>query len=110
MSFAKKASDHVPYAQDQGLKYLSGAAKAGVTVIPLLITQSGAAPLVVTFASLDLPNMADADYVVITSGETASVTTVDESTKTVSGFNVLGGLNTEIHNIVVIGRVSGQAA
>lgn len=110
MTFPKTADKHIPYCADQGLKHLVGATKPGVSIQTLKKTQSGAAPLVVDLEAEGLETMADANYVVLTGGETAARTTVDESTITKTGFNVLGGANAEVHHLVIIGRVKGQAA
>ena len=91
------------------MDYLTGAAKAGVSIQSFKVTQSGAAPLVVNFEALGLPNMANADYVVITGGETASRTTVDESAITAAGFEVLAGADTEVHHLLVVGTLKRQA-
>jgi len=73
-------------------------------------TLSGAAPHSVTFAGASLPDMADANYGVMVNGETASSTHVDESTKTTTGFDILGGADTEVVHIVVFGRLEGMPA
>lgn len=108
-AFPKKISDYVPPFKDQGIDYVAAANAAGVGIQAALVTQSGAAPLVVDLEAIGLKKMADTNYVVISQVEGAAVT-VDESTKTVDGFNVLGGSDTEVHNLLVIGRLQGQVA
>jgi hypothetical protein len=69
------------------------------------VLQSAAAPLVINFALLGLPDMKDRDYRVFTDGETAARTFVDQSSKEQMGFSVLGGAIAETHHILVHGNV-----
>ena len=80
-------------------------AKVNDKLFSFKVTQSGAAPLVVNFAALGLPNMKDTDYRILPTGETAARTTVDESTIAKTGFNILGGADTEVHHIWIDGQV-----
>jgi hypothetical protein len=105
---AKKASDYIPYCADQGMEYLAGAGAAGMTVQAKQVTQVGAAPFSVDLEAQGMMPMANASYVVIVQGETASRVTVDQSTIAVGGFDVLGGADTEVLHLVVIGTVAGQ--
>lgn len=105
----KKLSDYIPPLKEQGMDYLAAAHKAGVTVQQKKITQSGAAPLVVDLEAEGLLPMFDTNYVVLTGGETAVRTTVDESSMTKNGFDVLGGADTEVHHLLVVGRTLNQA-
>lgn len=104
----KKLSNYMPPLKEQGMDYLAAAAQAGVGIQGKLITQSGAAPLVVDLEALGMSPMADTDYVVVSQVE-GLTPSVDESTKTKTGFNVLGGVDTSVHNLMVIGRLKGQA-
>ena len=99
-----------PVLANQNVDYLVAAAESGVAMQAINITQAGAAPLVVNFAARGLANMANANYVVFAGGETAARVFVDESTKTPTGFNVLGGANTEVINLIIVGRLAGQRA
>lgn len=111
-SFSKNTTvGGFPYGADQGMPFIAGAAKSGVTVIPLLLTATTTS-LAVKFADQGLPNMANAKYVVIAQSEAAgseSGLVVDESTKTTSGFTILGTANTEVVNILVVGTLAGQS-
>jgi len=107
---AKKASDYMPFLHDQGIEHLAGAAEAGITVQAKQVTQSGAAPFSVDLEAVGMKKMANTSYVVIVQGETASRATVDQSTIAVGGFDVLGGADTEVLHLVVIGTVDGQLA
>lgn len=109
MGNPKEAKDYIPYAADQGIAYLAGAAKAGVSIQAKQITQVGAAPCVVDLEDEGLSPMADTDYVVIVQGETAAAVMVDQSTMTVNGFNILGGADTEVLHVLIVGCVKGQA-
>ena len=104
----KKLSDHMPPLKEQGMDYLAAAARAGVGIQAKLITQSGVAPLVVDLEAEGMSPMADTNDVVISQVE-GKACTVDESTKTKTGFNVLLGGDTEVHNLLVIGTLAGQA-
>jgi len=104
----KRASDQIPYCKDQGIPYLAGAAQAGVSVQYAQVTQSGASPYSVDLEAWGMAKMGNTSYVVIAQGETASRVTVDQSTMTVDGFDVLGGIDAEILHLVVIGRIAEQ--
>lgn len=110
MATPRKASDYIPILKNQGIDDVVAANGQGVGMQSFKVTQAGAAPLVVNFETLGLKKMANADYTVLTGGETAALTTVDESTITTEGFNVLGGADTEVHHITVVGTLAGQAA
>ena len=110
MGFAKKIGDYIGILKDQGLDYLAGAAKAGVSVQSKQITQAGASPFTVSFSAQGMSDMADTSYTVTVNGETAAATSVDQSTIATTGFDVIGGADTEVLHIVVIGRLKGQAA
>ncbi len=51
--------------------------------------------------------MKDANYTVIVQIEGATAT-VDESTKTSGSFDVLGGADTNVLNLLIIGRTADQ--
>lgn len=63
---------------------------------------------VVLFSTYGVPNMANTSYQVLVNGETASATHVDETTKTVLGFSILGGGSSEVMHVVVVGRFAGM--
>lgn len=109
-SFAKRADDQIPYCHDQGMPYLTGAAKAGVSLQAKQKTLSGAAPHVFTFATEGFEDMANTAYAVFVGGETVSLVTVDQSTITATGFSILGGLNAEVVHVQVVGVLKGQAS
>jgi hypothetical protein len=104
----KKMSTHIPVMADQGIDHVTASPVGGQGMQAKLVTQSGAAPLVVDLEALGLKKMADTDYVVISQVE-GKACTVDESTKTQSGFNVLVGADTDVHNLLVVGRFIDQA-
>ena len=68
----------------------------------------GASPHAFTFEDLDMlpPAAVGLGYGVVVQGETAARVTVDESTKTLLGFSILGGADTEVVTIEVIEPVS----
>lgn len=110
MASPKKISAHVPICHDQGMDYLAAAAKPGVGVQAKQITQAGAAPFSVVLEDHGLSNMEDTGYVVIVQGETAGAPKVDQSTITKTGFDILGGADTEVLHVLIVGRLAGQVA
>lgn len=109
MGSPKEARDHIPFAADQGLPHLAGAAKAGVSVQAKQIVQVGASPFTINLEAQGLAPMADAGYVVIVQGETAARVTVDQSTMSAAGFDVIGGAAAEVLHLLIVGRLKGQA-
>lgn len=69
-------------------------------------TLSGAAPHTVVLADHDIPKLV-AGYRIFPHGETSSRMTVDESTITQLGFNLLSGADTEVAHVLVHGTVDG---
>ncbi len=102
--------DSVPPFKDNGYGGVMGAQDEGFTLQSKQITQPGAAPLVVDLAAEGFKVMADTAYTVVVDGETAARVTVDQSTITETGFNVLGGAITEIIHVQICGRIAGQKA
>lgn len=109
MGSPKEARDHLPFAADQGLPHLTGAAKAGVSVQQAQVTLSGAAPHTIDLEAAGFLPMANAGYCVLAGGETAAAVTVDQSTMTAAGFDLLGGADTEVVHLVIVGCLKGQA-
>lgn len=96
----------------QGIDWVMASGRKAQGINAFTIT-SGGTPDAVVFANLDppLPDMATADYVVLVNGETAAdKVSVDESSKATTGFTILNGGNTEVLNVVVIGRLEGMPA
>lgn len=108
MAFPKKISDHVPPLRDQGMDYLAAAAEPGVAVQAKQITQVGAAPFSVVLEDVGMADMADDQYAVLIGGETVGAPKVDQSTITAKGFDILGGADTEVLHVMVVGRLKGQ--
>ena len=106
----RKLSKFIPPLQEQGMDYLAAAAAAGVSIQAKQVTQSGASPFSVVLEDAGMKNMEDDEYVVIVQGETAARVTVDQSSLTKVGFDILGGADTEVLHVLVVGRLSGQAA
>lgn len=106
--FPKKASDHIPWAKDQGIDYLAGAGDHGISIQSKQVTQAGASPYSVVLADHGFQRMADTNYTVLVGGETVGAPKVDQSTITQDGFDVTGGADTEVLHITIIGRLAGQ--
>ena len=102
-----KISRQFPYFKQEGIDYVAAAGKRGVSVDGFLVT-SGGTPDAVLFSDHGLPEMANAEYVVMVNGETAGQVNVDESTKATTGFSILGGVSGEVLNVTVIGTKKGQ--
>lgn len=106
---ARKLGDSIPPLRDHGVEHLAAAHKGGVAIQSAQITQAGAAPFSVVLADHGLNDMADTGYVVIVQGETAARVTVDQSTIALTGFDVLGGADTEVLHVMIVGRMKDMA-
>lgn len=106
--YSKKISDHVPELKKEGIHYVVAAASGGVGIQYATVVQAGAAPFSVVFADIGLSDMADDDYVAFAQGPNGDER-VDQSTRATTGFDVLGGADTETLMIAVIGRLKNQA-
>lgn len=109
MVYAKKLSDSIPNLKIEGVEHLVAANTGGVSVQAATVTQSGASPFAVTFASLGMADMADASYIPMVNGPNGDER-ADLSTRTATGFSIVGGADTEVHAIIIVGRMAGQAA
>lgn len=103
----KKAADHIPYCQDQGMDYLAGAGKAGVS---MQSGQSIAAAGALLFADLDMVDMADTNYEVYAQNDTDQTRTATISSKTTAGFTTTGPSASDVQSYLVVGRVAGQTS
>lgn len=110
---ARKATrplgDYLPPLKEQGVAELVAAHKGGVALQSKQITQAGASPFTVTLADEGLSDMAGTDYVVIVGGETVGAVTVDQSTLATTGFDLLGGADTEVLHVLIVGRLAGMS-
>lgn len=68
----------------------------------------GGSPHTVNLAAEGLEPMEDTDYVVQLQGETVARITVDESTITTDGFDILGGANTEVAHVSIHGVIASR--
>lgn len=101
-----------------GIDFLVGTPIPATNVMPVRVVGGGTGTDAITFAGLSnkrgtaYPNMADADYEVIMSGEFASsqgdVVYVDHSTLATTGFTVIGLGSAEVAHCIVVGRIAGQ--
>lgn len=105
---AKKASDHIPWAKDQGIDHFVAAGAGGVGLQAYRVAQVGASPFTFTFATYGLKNMADATYNVIVQGPNGDER-ADYATRTTSGFQITGGAAAEQLIVLVIGRIANQS-
>jgi len=104
----KKISQYLPDMKVDGVPYMAGASKGGTTIQHAEIAQAGGSPFAVTFAALNLSEMADASYQVMVNGPNGDER-CDYTTRTVLGFSIAGGADTENLGLVIVGRLKGQA-
>jgi len=102
--------ESIPPLKDHGVTDLVAASKGGVAMQSAQITQVGASPFTVLFASHGLMDMANSAYTVMVGGETAARAYVDQSTISPTKFDVIGGADTEVLHITVVGRMTGMSA
>ena len=105
---AKKLSNVLPELKQEGIDFLVGAGKGGVSLQAAEIVQVGASPFAVTFAQLGMKDMADLAYQVMINGPNGDER-CDYTTRTTTGFSITGGANTERMGIMVAGRMKNQA-
>ena len=61
-----------------------------------------------TFAGMGLEDMADVEYRVAVLGEFAGVVSVDESSITEQGFDLVGGAASEVAHVWVHGKIASR--
>lgn len=107
----KKASDHLPYCQDQGMPYLAGAGKAGVSIqVKALIAMP--ADGILTFAAMGMMDMADTAYAVFIHNHTdaADEATLAANVRLTDKITVTGPDTADLLDVMIVGRVAGQTA
>jgi hypothetical protein len=72
------------------------------------ITLSGAAPHTINLEAEGLEPMQDVAYAVAVGGETAARVTVDQSTIATTGFDLLGGADTEVVHLLIHGVTASR--
>ena len=103
----KKASDHLPFLNDQGIDHLMGAAKAGMSIqhIQAAMPADG----IIVFADHGALDMASASYGVIIHNHTGTsqgiVPTADRSE---TQIDITGPLAGELLDVIIVGAVKGQ--
>ena len=105
----RPVGDSIPPLRDHGVTDLVAAHKGGVAMQAAQITQAGAPPFSLVLADHGLADMADTEYAVLVNGETVAATHVDQSTIATTGFDVLGGADTEVLHVVIVGRLAGMS-
>jgi hypothetical protein len=104
----------IPPLGEDGIDNLVGAPYKGIGIQVFDVTLAGAAPHTITFVNqLDpsgrpVKNMAGIDYKVFTGGESAARTQCDLSTRTATGFQLLGGADTEVVQVMVVGQIANM--
>lgn len=106
-SFNKRASEFIAYCKDQGIPYIMASSAPSSAI--QYSTYTMAAGGVVTFATLGLQNMADANYIVLTSKATgATATACATGTRTTTAFTITGPTNGDVVDFAVVGKLSGM--
>ncbi len=115
MGSPKKLSEYIPVLFDQGMTHLAGATTPGVSIQVAEVAIAGGSTAV-TFEGMGMQPMHDAEYHVFIGGEPIlgaatpdTVPACDRSTRTVSGFTIVGGGTCTV-SVLVVGRVKDQAA
>lgn len=106
----KRADNHIPYCHDQGMPYLAGAHKAGVTVQSFQIAMP--ADGIIKFATVGLMDMANKSYQVFVHNhsDVADEATVANAARTESQITVTGPDSGDVLDIMIVGQVKGQLA
>lgn len=105
----KDAKDLIPYCEDQGIPNLAGAYARGVSVQhDIYVAGAGADPYV--FADEGLSDMADVAYVVIAMNQTAVARPMTATSKAVTGFTLTGQNAADVVDLIIVGRLKGQAS
>jgi len=108
----KKVSGLLQFFKRKGIEYLIGTPTPGLGIQAFTVASGGSGDAIVFASTIQnntpLKDMADTDYMVLVSGETAAQVNVDESSKETTGFTILGGGSAEVLNVVVIGRIEGM--
>lgn len=99
-----KLSRHFPLFGREALNidWVPGAEDGDVIIRGAQVILSGT-PHALTFAGLGWPVMADASYVALVGGETATALEIDQSALLTTGLTILNGLNAEVAHILVLG-------
>lgn len=106
----KRADAHIPFCKDQGLPYLSGAAKAGVTIQRGQIAMP--ADGILLFSALGFSKMsADSVYGVWIHNHTGAVQgTVTNAARLPEKLTVVGPTAGDILDVMIAGKLDGQLA
>ena len=104
MSAAHKESQFNPVASHNGVDHYLGAGAAGKSLQSLTAAQAGASPYVVVFADHGLSDMADGSYTVVSSGGT------DTANHGIASFEVTGGVDLQVLNLLIVGQLQNQKA
>jgi hypothetical protein len=104
----KRADAHIPFCKDQGMPYLAGAAKAGVTIQRGQIAMP--ADGILLFSVLGFSKMQPgAVYSVMIHNHTGAVQgTVANNARLPEQLTVVGPTAADILDVVVIGQLDGQ--
>lgn len=105
----KDAKDFIPYCEDQGIPNLCGAFARGVS-IQHVIYSAGAGADAVLFSEQGLSDMANTAFVVIAMNQTAVARPMAVSSKAVTGFTITGQNAADVVDLIIVGRLKGQAS
>lgn len=112
--FAQKISSESPIHKNNGIDWVVGANSSGVGMQVSDVTLGGATTAVL-FSALGLKDMDDAAYKIfiggeylLTEGTPNLIPVADLSTRTTTGFDIIGGVAADVAQILVIGKFAGQ--
>lgn len=107
----KKASNHLPYCEDQGLPYLVGAGKAGLAIQQLRL-HAMPADGIVKFVENGLMEMADGLYTVFihNHSDVADEATVASNVRLANQITITGPDTGDLLDIMICGRLKDQTA
>lgn len=102
----KRADAHIPFCKDQGLPYIVGAAKTGVSIQRGQIAMP--ADGVILFSALGFEAMTTGYQVLLHNHTGAVQGTVANNARLFDRFTVVGPTTADVLDIVVIGTLAGQ--
>ncbi len=109
----KEFSKLFQWAKRKAIRYIIGSNVPGIGIQAFSVLSTGTPDTVVLASTYvnghALINMANTNYQVLVDGETANdKISVDESSKTTLGFDILQGTAAEVLHVVVIGTLAGM--
>lgn len=105
----KRADDHIPYCEGQGIPYLTGSNKAGQS-LQVASYVAGAGTDAIVFVDEGLTDMANATFEAIAINQTSAARPVVTSARATTGFSIAGQNASDVMTLFIIGQLAGQTA